>query len=105
MEVLPQGIRGRHESQLVSWRCKPFVEWGRNARLVNVTKTKSNNGNLRGTECLHAYSRRGGLGRHRENCFPECGGSRDCELVHHSRPEKEDAGGCYRMKERTQGGT
>lgn len=75
------------------------MECCRNARLVNITETKSNNGNLSGTEFLHTYLRRGGLGRHRENWYPECGSSRDCELVHHSRAEKEDAGGYHRMKE------
>lgn len=79
------------------------MEWERNARLVNITETKSNNGDLRGSVFLHSYSRRGGLGRPRENCCPECGSSRDCERVHHSRPGKEDAGGSHRMKERIQG--
>lgn len=80
--VAAPGEQGGQESQLVSCRCKPFVECCRNTRLVNITETESNNGDLSGTEFVHAHLRRGGLGRLRKKCCPEFGSSRDGELVH-----------------------
>lgn len=79
------------------------MECCRNARLVNFTETKSNDGNSSGTEVLHAYSRRGRVGRSRKTAARSVAAP-ETELVHQSRAEEEDPGRGYRMNERMQSG-